>query len=81
MTTLSNGQRIIHNRQIGNQADSDLSIDRPYFYSTYEIVGDREFVIFHRMIRAVESEQEKDSLVSKELYSIWDNGKIILNTH
>ena len=51
------------------------------FLFNYEIVGDREFVIFHRMIRAVESEQEKDSLVSKELYSIWDNGEIILNTH
>lgn len=79
LITVANGQRVIDNAHIGDQVDRDLSTDKPYVYSTFELTGDRAFVIFHRMIRVVEGETEKDSLVSKDLWTILDNGKLVTN--
>ena len=77
LLSIKNKHDIISEIQIGDNADSDLSPENPYFYTRYEIRDDRRIKLFNHKIVGTEGGSEKDRIISIETWTIQNNGKII----
>jgi hypothetical protein len=77
LLSIKNKHDIISEIQIGDNTDSDLSPENPYFYTRYEISDDRRIKLFNHKIIETEGGSEKDRIISIETWTIQNNGKVI----
>jgi hypothetical protein len=77
LLSIKNKHDIIGEIQIGNNSDSDLSPQNPYYYTRNEISNDRRIKLFKHKITGTEGGDEKDRITSIETWTIQNNGKIV----
>ncbi len=61
---------------ISDQADSDLSLEHPYYYTEYKLTNDRKLKLFNHKVVGVEGGGENDKILSIENWSVLDNGEL-----
>ena len=77
LITIGHGHDFVGSLHISDNADSDLSPDNPYFYTEYKIIDARKIKLTNHKITGTEGGEEKDRVISIEMFSIQANGKII----
>ena len=77
LLTVKNRKDIISKIHISDQADSDLSLEHPYYYTEYKMIGDRKVKMFNHKVTGVEGGEEKDRILSIENWTVQDNGRIL----
>jgi len=77
LITIKNNHVFVSNIHVGDNADSDLSPDNPYFYTQYKIINHKTIKLFNHKITGTEGGDEKDRLISIETFTIQNNGKVI----
>lgn len=72
---MKNKKEITSTLSILDECDSDTGTQQDYYYTEYELIGDRVIKIFNHKISMVKN-VEVDSLISRIDYIIQDNGII-----
>ncbi len=76
LLSIKNKQVIVSAIIIGDNGDSDLNPDNPYFYTQYKISSDRRIKLFKYKVTGSEYSDDNDRIISILNYSIQDDGKI-----
>jgi hypothetical protein len=76
LITLRNKHDFVSGIHISDNADSDLSLDNPYFYSQYKLIDDKRIKVFYHKVVGVEGGDEKDRLISSVTFTIQNSGKV-----
>jgi hypothetical protein len=77
LLTVMNRRDFVSKVQISDQADSDLSLENPYYYTEYKLLNDRTIRLFNHKITGIEGGEEKDRILSIDNWTIQDNGEIL----
>jgi hypothetical protein len=77
LLSIKNKHLIISEIKIGDNGDSDLSPENPYFYTEYIISKDRKIKLFNHKVTGTEGSDENDRIISIKTFTIQDNGKIV----
>jgi len=77
LLSIKNKHSIISEIKIGDNGDSDLSPENPYFYTEYKISDDRKIKLFNHKVTGSEYSDENDRIFSIKNYTIQGNGKIV----
>ncbi|MEP6749771.1 MAG: hypothetical protein ABJB86_18680 [Bacteroidota bacterium] len=77
LLTIKNKKDIISKVHISDRADSDVSLEHPYYYTEYKMTGDKKVKTFNHKVIGIEGGEEKDRLISVENWTIQNNGTIL----
>jgi hypothetical protein len=77
LLTVKNKRDFIGKVHISDQADSDLSLENPYYYTEYKLINNKNVKLLNHKVTGVEGGEEKDKIVSVENWVILDNGKVV----
>jgi len=76
LLTVTNKKDFVSKIHISDLADSDLSLENPYYYIEHKLINDRKVKLFNHKVVVVKGGEEKDKILSIENWSILDNGEV-----
>lgn len=77
LLTIKNKKGVIGKIHISDEADADVSEDRPdYYYTKYELTGDRNIKLLKHKLANYDTDKQKDFL-SVENWFIQNDGKLL----